>query len=228
MIRRRLIGQAIVALGVCTMLGGAAGDPGWRVLFDGSSTQGWRTYGEKALRPQWQVVDGTLTLTAAGGGDITFGEDVTGDFELELDWKIAPGGNSGVIYMVDPAAEPGEPWKTGLEMQILDNARHRDRFNPATRAGSIFAIAAPVADTARPAGEWNRARLRVRRGVVEHFLNGSRIATMDLASEEFAARWRASKFSSYSRYGQIGHGLILLQDHRDRVQFRNIRIRKLN
>ena len=124
----------------------------WRSLFDGKTTTGWRTYGEASLRPQWRVVDGALTLTEAGGGNITFGENVTGDFEFELEWRVSPGGNSGILYFVDPSNEKRPPYETGLEMQLLDNSTSQDRFYPLTRAGAMYALYGPSSEVANPAG----------------------------------------------------------------------------
>lgn len=200
----------------------------WTVLFDGTSLASWRTYGQQILRPQWQIEDGALTLTQAGGGDITFG-NVPPNFEFELEWKVSAGGNSGVFYLVDPRDETKPHWHSGPEMQILDDAAHPDRLNPATRAGALFALYAPQRRVVRPAGQWNRARLVIRNRNVEHWLNGARIVQTNLDSPEFAAMARASKFSPFHRtaFGKSQSGLILLQDHADKVQFRNIRIKVL-
>lgn len=204
----------------------------WRVLFDGSSTKGWRTYGEATLRPQWHIVDGALTLSQPGGGNITFGEDITGDFEFELEWRVAPGGNSGILYFVDPGDETKLPWDTGLEMQLLDNATNQDRFNPLTRAGAMYSLYPPSSEMANPAGQWNKARIRVEGANVEQWLNGVRVVAADLDSEEFANRLRSSKFARLPNFARKHSGLIVLQDHLSYdhaayVQFRNIRIRKL-
>ena len=200
----------------------------WRSLFDGTTTKGWRTYGEATLRPQWRVVDGALTLTQAGGGNITFGENITGDFEFELEWRISPGGNSGILYFAQPGDEKKLPWETGLEMQILDNATHQDRFNPTTRAGAMYALYGPSSEVANPAGQWNTAKIRVEGANVEQWLNGVRVVATNIESEDFKGRVRASKFARYPDFATHHSGLILLQDHMNYVQFRNIRIRTLH
>ena len=219
----------LCGLAVIASSGALGQSPGpWRTLFDGTTTKGWRTYGEATLRPQWRIVDGALTLTEAGGGNITFGENVTGDFEFELEWRISPGGNSGILYFAEAGDEKKLPWETGLEMQILDNATHQDRFNPMTRTGAMYALYGPSSEVANPAGQWNRAKIRVEGANVEQWLNGVRVVATNIDSEDFKARVRASKFARYPNFAKHHSGLILLQDHMNYVQFRKIRIRTLN
>jgi hypothetical protein len=114
------------------------------------------------------------------------------------------------------------PYHTGPEYQILDNARHADGRLAQTRAGSNFALHAPVRDVAHPAGEWNEARLAVRGGVVEHWLNGVRVVKYRLWDDEWKARVGISKFNQWPSYGLEKRGHIVLQDHGDRVAFRNL------
>jgi hypothetical protein len=147
------------------------------------------------------------------------------DYELALDWKVAPGGNSGVIYRVNDSA--GETYETGPEMQILDDARHPDGRSPLTSAGSNFGLYPAPRGAVRPAGEWNSARLWVKGNHVEHWLNGTRVVAYDLGSADWKARVAASKFRSWPGFGQSPTGAIALQDHGDTVSFRNIRIRLL-
>src|SRR5690606_17920992 len=130
---------------------------GWRLLFDGKTTDGWRGFRQDSMPGGWQVVDGTLARVS-GGGDIITVEQYA-NFELALDWKVEPGGNSGIMFRVTEDAE--YPWLTGPEMQILDNAGHADGQNPETSTGSNYALHAPTRDAARPAGEWNSVRLVV-------------------------------------------------------------------
>lgn len=220
---------ACLALGSFTIHARAPAAPdSWRTLFDGSTTKGWRTYGEATLRPQWQIVDGALTLTQAGGGDITFGEKIPGDFEFEVEWRVEPGGNSGILYFVDPANEKRPPYETGLEMQLLDNATSHDRFYALTRAGAMYALYGPSSEVANPGGAWNTARIRVEGPNVEQWLNGVRVVAANIRSDEFENRLRASKFARvrYPDFLRHQSGLIVLQDHQgSRVQFRNIRLR---
>jgi hypothetical protein len=196
---------------------------GWRLLFDGRTTDGWRGFRRDAMPDGWQVVDGALTRVAAAGDIVT--TEQFESFELVLDWKVSPGGNSGIFFHVTENAD--YVWQTGPEYQILDDAGHRDGLTPETAAGSNYALHAPVGVAARPAGEWNTARLVVRGDHVEHWLNDVKIVSYELGSDEWKALVAASKFRDMPGYGQARRGHLALQDHGDLVAFRNIRIRVL-
>jgi hypothetical protein len=148
-----------------------------------------------------------------------------GDFELRLDAKVGPGGNSGVFYRVDPKL--GAPWGSGPEYQILDNERHQDGQNPKTSAGSNYAMNGVDQKLANPAGQWNEIRIVVKGNDVEHWLNGKRVVAYTLGSPEWESNWKASKFASLPEYGRRKKGNIVFQDHGDPVWFRNVRIKKL-
>lgn len=197
----------------------------WTVLFDGRDASGWRTHGEETLRPQWRVVDGALTLTEAGGGDITTGTPYE-DFELEVVWMVEPGGNSGIFYGVDPK-EDEAAWKTGIEYQLLDDALHDNGEDPMTSAGAVFALYPAPRGVVRPGGEFNTSRLMVQDGRVRHYLNGTVTADYEADSEDFRTRIADSKFAKQEAFGRTTEGLIVLQDHKDRVAFRSVRVREL-
>jgi hypothetical protein len=199
---------------------------GWVLLFDGESTDGWRNFNAEGLNPQWQAEDGTLTLTGGGGGDIITAEQFE-NFELQLEWRISEGGNSGLMYNVVEGRDGPEPWRTGPEMQILDNERHSDRHDPTHRAGANYDLHAPSVDATRPVGEFNQVRLVVNEGHVQHWLNGELVVEYELWSPEWEAMVAASKFATMADYGRAHSGHISLQDHGDRVWFRNIRIKRL-
>jgi hypothetical protein len=196
---------------------------GWRLLFDGATTAGWRGYRQEAMPAGWQVVAGALTRVAQAGDIIT--TDQFGDFELTLEWMVAPAGNSGIFYRV--SEDEQYPWQTGPEMQVLDDERHADGQSPLTSAGSLFALYPVPRGVVRPAGQWNAARVLVRGSHVEHWLNGTRVVDAELGSADWRARLGASKFASLPRYGRNARGHIGLQDHGDRVAFRAIKIREL-
>lgn len=197
----------------------------WRPLFDGRTTAGWHAFGGGPPGAGWQVVDGTLARTAQAGDIVT--DEEFGSFELELEWKVGPGGNSGIFFNVveDPSLQ--YVWQSGPEMQVLDNALHADGRNPLTAAGSNYALHAPVRDVTRPVGQWNAARLVVRGDHVEHWLNGEKLLEYELGTAEWQRLVAASKFAQMPRYGRARRGHIALQDHGDPVAFRNIRIRVL-
>jgi hypothetical protein len=196
---------------------------GWRLLFDGRTTAGWRGFKSQSVPAGWDVVDGALTRVG-GGGDLMTSEQFQ-DFELAFEWKLAEGGNSGVMFRVTEDAD--ETYHTGPEMQILDDARHPDGQNRATAAGSNYALHAPTSDVVRPIGEWNQARLVVDGTHVEHWLNGQKIVEYELGSADWEQRVAASKFAEWPGYGRAPRGHIVLQDHGDWVAYRNVRIRPL-
>jgi hypothetical protein len=201
---------------------------GWKLLFDGKSTKGWRAYRGKKAPTSWTVKEGVLTFEKKEGDKPAVrGDLVTVDqydsFELALDWRISEGGNSGVIFRVLESED--QPWKTGPEMQVLDNKRHKDGGNPLTSAGSCYALYPPGKDLTRPAGEWNQARLLIEGNKVEHWLNGEKIVGYELGSDEWNAKVAASKFKEYPGFGKAPKGHIDLQDHNDKVEYRNIKIR---
>jgi hypothetical protein len=196
---------------------------GWRLLFDGRSTDGWRSFRSDTISAGWQVQDGALTRVGQGGDIVT--RDLFENFELVLEWNVAPGGNSGIFYHV--ADMGGAVYETGPEMQVLDDARHDDGKSPLTSAGAVFGIYPTRRGVVKPAGEWNQARILVRGPHVEHWLNGRRVAVYELWSEDWKQRVKDSKFKQWQGYGLSSRGRIALQDHGDRVAYRDIKIRAL-
>jgi cytochrome c len=198
---------------------------GFRLLFDGETLDGWRGYGKDTVPSGWGVIDGTLTFSPGQGSGDLMPDEQFDNFELRLEWKVSEGGNSGVMYRV--SEDHGAPYETGAEMQVLDNRRHPDGRNPKTSAGANYALHAPTRDVTRPAGTFNEARLIVNDGQVEHWLNGEKIVSYTLWDEAWEALVETSKFNEMPDYGRNRSGYIVLQDHGDKVWFRNIRIRAL-
>lgn len=196
---------------------------GWTLLFDGRTTSAWRGYKKANFPGGWTVVDDALTRTG-GGGDLVTKEEF-GDFELSLEWRIGPGGNSGVMFRV--SEDKGAPYETGPEMQVLDNKLHRDGRNPLTSAGSCYALYAPLEDAAKPAGEWNQARIVAKGPKVQFFLNGKMTAEFEIGSADWNQRVGGSKFKAWDKFGKNAKGFIALQDHGDPVSYRNIKVRRL-
>jgi hypothetical protein len=194
---------------------------GWKLLFDGRTTQGWRGVKKDKAPDGWQAVDGALVRTA-GGGDIVTNEQFQ-NFELVFDWKVAEGANSGVFFRVN------EDWGViqSPEYQILHNQKHPDGRNTLTSAASNYALHAPKKDLTKPVGQWNQGKILVNGNHVEHWLNGEKVVEYELGSEEWADLVKKSKFSSMERYGQSPKGHIALQDHGDHVEYRNMKIRVL-
>lgn len=230
----RSVGSAVVC-GV--LLGACAGDAGqaspgsaqeWQALIDGADLAAWRGFKRDDVPANWSVAEGTLTFTpGADGGDLITKETFE-NFELELEWKISEGGNSGIFYHVVESSEYDYVWQTGPEMQVLDNAGHPDGQLPETSAGSDFAVHAPSQDATQPVGEWNEARLVVRGPHVEHWLNGIKLLEFERWTEQWKSDVAATKFIDMPGYGMAEVGHIALQDHGNPVWFRNVRIRRLS
>lgn len=197
---------------------------GWRLLFDGATTRGWRGYQRNEVPKGWKVEDGALVRAGSGGDLIT--EEQFESFLFECEWMISPGGNSGILFHVAEHRE--EVWETGPEMQILDNAAYGAGLDPKVSAGANYGLHAPERDVSRPVGEWNHARLAVRGAVVTHWLNGERLLSYQLGTPEWKALVAGTKFDAMPDYGRQRRGFIALQDHGNLVRFRSIKIRPLD
>lgn len=196
----------------------------WTPLFDGRSLKGWHNYDTPGQPVAgWSAENGLLVRTGPGG-DLTTDQQYA-NFELELEWKVEKGGNSGIIYRIDHRG--GKSYVSGPEMQILDDAVHADGRNPLTSAGANYALHPAVPGLNKGAGEWNAVRLVVNGTHVEHWLNGTLVVAYELGSADWETRRKASKFANADMYGRATRGHIALQDHGDRVYFRNVRIREL-
>jgi hypothetical protein len=196
---------------------------GWKLLWDGKTTAGWRGYRMDSMPSGWQAVDGSLTRVAAAGDIMT--RDKYKDFELTCEWNISVGGNSGIFYR---ASEDDDAiYWSGPEMQVLDDAKHPDGQSRLTAAGSDYGIYPAPAGVVKAAGEWNQVRILVKGNHVETWLNGVKVVEYEFGSPDWEARVKASKFAPHTHYGRNREGYIGLQDHGDRVAFRNIKIRVL-
>ncbi|MRG44954.1 DUF1080 domain-containing protein [Chitinophaga sp. SYP-B3965] len=193
------------------------------------SADQWRGYQKDHLPAEWIVEDGALTLTKKGGGYIVTKEEYE-DFDLRMEWKIAEGGNSGVLFHVSEDPQYKNVYETGPEVQVLDDERHPDAKKGAEgthKAGANYDLMPPLVNAVKPAGEWNDFRLKVKNGHVQHWLNGKKVHDYQLESKEWQTLVDKSKFAVMPQYGKFKSGHISLQDHGNRVWFRNIRIRRL-
>lgn len=205
---------------------------GWKLLFDGRTTSGWRGFKSEGMPPGWKVIEGALVRVSggaggkgAGGGDDLVTADEYENFELALEWKVVSGGNSGILYRVKEDVETS--WHSAPEMQVLDNSKYgkRDRRQV---AGACYDLYAPAKEVARPAGEWNRVRILADGNRIEHWLNGERILRYELGSEDWKRRIARSKFKNMPGFARNAKGHVCLQDHSQKVGFRNIKIRVLD
>lgn len=214
---------------------------GWQLLFDGHSFAGWRNYGAELGAPVkgWEIENGSLKMVRAVSEfryalnfinpfvknpllDLMTKQTFE-NFELSVDWKISEGGNSGIFYLI-PDDNEDLPWRTGVEMQVLDNERHSDGAIVTHRAGDLYDLVASSEDATKPVGEWNTARIRVEDSRLTHWLNGVQVVSIDRCSERWRQLVAQSKFSKRENYGMATRGHILLQDHGDLVWYRNIKI----
>jgi hypothetical protein len=193
---------------------------GWKLLFDGKSTEGWTNYKKDSVSPGWQVKNGELTRADKNAGDIVTKEKFTA-FELSLDYKISKGGNSGLMFHV--TEEGGTPWQTGPEIQIQDN---KDGHDP-QKAGWLYQLYKPAegVDATKPAGEWNTLRVLISPEKSSVWMNGTKYYDFVKGSKEWDEKVAASKFKSMAAFGKPTSGMISLQDHGNEVAFRNVKIR---
>jgi hypothetical protein len=195
----------------------------WSLLFDGHSLEQWRSYKEEGLEDGWAIENGCLTRVG-GGGDIISKEQFE-NFELKLEWRISESGNSGVFIRGDESGKSIH--YTAIEMQVLDNAGHWDAHDPTHRAGAYYDMIVPDHDTSTPFGSWNKVHIIARGPHIEFWLNGRQTAQFQLGSPVWEALYQSSKFTKRPNYGRLKRGHIGLQDHWDKVWYRNIRILKL-
>jgi hypothetical protein len=211
-------------IGAGATVSSAGAQAGWRMLFDGKNLTAWRGYKASEVPAGWRVVDGVIVKEGSAEDIMT--RDQFANFELDLDWKIAKGGNSGIFY--HGTDEYDHIYWSAPEYQLLDDANAPDGKNRLTSAAAAYALYAPPAGVVKPADEWNTTRLVVNGAHVEHWLNGQKVVEYELWSPDWKAKVAASKFSAYPNYGMARRGYIGIQgDHSGALSLRNIRIREL-
>ena len=211
---------------------------GWKLLWDGETTQGWRGARLDAFPEKgWMMENGELTVLASGGGEAATGGDIVtvdtyGDFELKVDFKLTEGANSGIKYYVDTDLNKGPGSSIGLEYQILDDARHPDaklgNHEGSRTLSSLYdLIQAAPNKPENPIGIWNSAYILSKDNHVEHWLNGAKVLEYERKSDDYRKLVSESKYKKWPNFGEGERGHILLQDHGDRVSFKNIKIRPI-
>lgn len=211
---------------------------GWRLLWDGQTTHGWRSArGPDFPAKGWQIRDGVLTVLPSDGHEGGVGGDIItvdkySNFDLKADFRITPGCNSGIKIFVDPELNKGPGSSIGLEYQILDDVRHPDAKlgkEGDRTMGALYDLYPPSKDKRlNPMGEWNLAEIISDGPHVQHWLNGRLILEYTRFTPEFRQRVQDSKFRVWPHFGELHEGYILLQDHGSEVSFRNIKIRVLD
>lgn len=204
---------------------GCSSNGDWTVLFDGTTVTGLRGYKQLRFPNSWEIVDGTLKTVPSNGTDL-ISEDTYKNFELELEWKVLEGGNSGIFYF---ATEEGDYiWQSAPEMQVLDDKKNSDGKNTLTSAGALYAMIAPTKSVVNPVGEFNQVRIKVKDNHVEHWLNGTKVVEYEYQSEAMWALVAKSKFNTMPLFAKASEGHIGIQGDHGEIWYRNIRIKKLN
>jgi hypothetical protein len=195
-------------------------------LFDGKTTNGWHAY-LKTGPGAWKVADKTLQLDpkAEGQADLVTNSEYE-NFELTLEWKIAEGGNSGIILGVHEDPLFNETYLTGIEMQILDDKKAEDNKKPTHLAGALYDMM-PPAHTAKPVGEWNKVKIVKLSGHLTFWLNGDKVVETQIGSSEWKDMLNKSKFKTWQDFAAFPKGRIALQAHGAEVSFRDIKIKEL-
>ncbi|MBW8688105.1 3-keto-disaccharide hydrolase [Chitinophaga rhizophila] len=205
---------------------------GWKLLFDGKTTQGWHTYLQSEASPAWKVENGALALdqeakkNGAPGGDLVTNDEFE-NYELSLEWKISEGGNSGVIFGVHEDPQLKATYLSGPEMQVLDDAKHPDGKYEKHNSGDLYDMKKSTKYAAKPVGEWNVAKIRKKDGKLTFWLNGVQTIETTMGSDEWKTLLENSKFKNWKAFAQYPKGHIALQDHGDGVWYRSVKIRLL-
>jgi len=208
---------------------------GWKLLFDGKTTNGWHGYGKQTVPKIWKAENGTLRLDAASrknfttneGGDIVTDEEFD-NFHLKMEWKISPKGNSGIMFYVhEDTAKYNRPYFTGPEMQVLDNDGHADAKIFKHKAGDLYDLIPSTKDATKPVGEWNQVEIISNNGKLDFYLNGEHNVSTTMWDDNWRSMIAGSKFKAWPAFGTFKKGKIDLQDHGDDVWFRNIKIKRL-
>jgi hypothetical protein len=214
-------------------------EDGWKLLFDGETSENWRGYNTDEFPSDWKIQEGTIHMSGSGrgeagsenGGDILYDKTFE-NFHLKLEWKISEGGNSGIFYLGQESDDYDYIWKTAPEMQVLDNDKHPDAMLGSggnRQAGSLYDLYAADPQNAREVGEWNEVEIIVYNGTVVHKQNGETVVEYHLWTPQWKEDVAKSKFPSLNEnWADVAkEGYIGLQDHGDDVWFRNIKIKEL-
>jgi len=214
----------ILALAICAIEASAQKGK-WVKIFDGKTTKGWHNWHSTEVKG-WHVMDGVL-MTHGGSGDLVSDKEYE-NFELEFDFKAAPKGNSGVIYKVIETPEQKASYMSGPEYQIIDDQNYPAKLKDTQKTAANYDLQPPKDFTiVKPAGQWNKGKIIVKDGHVEHWLNGEKVVEYEYGSTDWIAMVAKSKFPEWEYAKPHTKGKIALQDHGDSVSFRNMRIREL-
>lgn len=207
---------------------------GWKKLFDGKTKKGWHIYRNDGDGSSWTVEDGLLVFTpnenkndkVKRGGDLVTDAEYE-NYHFSLEWKVAPGSNSGIIFNIKEDPQFEKTYHTGPEMQVLDNDGHKDGQIIKHRAGDLYDLISCSRETVKPVGEWNKAEIILNKGELKLFLNGENVVSTTMWDENWNKMVARSKFKNMPGFGKFKKGRIGLQDHGNKVWYRNIKIKEL-
>ena len=252
------LNKILMILGIVFILGACknktTSSSDWQILFDGTSTEGWRAYNGDSMPPGWKIIDGVLTFKTEqilesdydykGSRDIIYGAEEYDNFELYVEWKIPVGGNSGIFYHIKEGY--GGPPEVSPEYQLIDDENYASihdlveyntsvgfenpaELHPLQQTASDYAMYAadPEVKSLNPAGEWNSSKIVFTEAQVEYWLNGKKVLSFVPWSEEWYEKKNSGKRDATPDYGKFKTGYIGFQDHGSNLWFRNIKIRKL-
>jgi hypothetical protein len=208
----------------------SAADSGWISLFDGTTLNGWHTFGSTTVSPKWSVDSGAIHFNPATKGDDgdLVSNDSFANFDFKIDWKIAKGGNSGILFYVqDDKAKYEDTYKTGPEMQVLDDERNEDNKIPSHHAGSLYDLIQATPGAVKPAEQWNNVEIIANNGKLDFYLNGVHVVNTTMWDEGWKKMLAGSKFKQWPAFGTFKDGHIALQDHGFNVWYKNIQVKKL-
>jgi Domain of Unknown Function (DUF1080) len=208
---------------------------GWKLLYDGKSTDGWHRYGKKGQGSgAWKGDSGSLRLETGqksgyqtkDGGDVITDDQFT-NFDLKLEWQISKNGNSGIMICVNEDPQYKESWNTGPEIQVLDNDGHSDGKIPKHRAANLYDLIAASSEPVKPVGDWNQVEIKLDNGKLDIFLNSVNVVSTTMWTDAWWALVKGSKFKDMPGFSKYKTGHVALQDHGNSVWYRNIKIRAL-
>ena len=213
---------------------------GWRLLFDGETTEGWRGYKKDFVPQAWRIDEGAMQIQGSGrgelgaeqGGDIIYAKKMFGDFHLKIEWKVDSAANSGIFYRGQESEDFDYIWKTGPEMQVLDNINHPDASKGRDgnrQSSSLYDLIAASPQNSKPFGNWNQVELLARGNEIRHIQNGDTVVSYTIGSAQLDSLIAISKWPNENpNWREIAaEGYIGLQDHGDNVWFKNIKIKEL-
>lgn len=201
---------------------------GYKLLFNGENLNGWHSYLQDQPGSAWSVENGAITLNpgSGSGGDLTTDKQYK-NFVLELEWKISKGGNSGIIFYIHESPKYEQTYFTGPEMQVLDNKFAADNADPSHLAGSLYDLIPASNSAVKPAGQWNKVKIKALNGHLQFWLNGIKVVETQMWNKHWEKMINNSKFKKWEGFAAYKKGHIALQDHGHRVWYRDIKIKRL-